>query len=75
MKDQPDTHPVPVMEIDRLACVFKGTEGTERYVGETGVGLGLDLNFKRNLGDLRQIFMRHTLKEFDLFEEEKFFNG
>ncbi|MDA0704100.1 MAG: DUF992 domain-containing protein [Proteobacteria bacterium] len=31
-----------------LDCVFETPRGSERYVGETGVGLGLDLNFDRD---------------------------
>jgi hypothetical protein len=30
-----------------LDCMFETPRGSERYVGETGVGLGLDLNFDR----------------------------
>lgn len=31
-----------------LNCVFETPRGSERYIGETGVGLGLDLNFDRD---------------------------
>lgn len=30
-----------------LDCVFKTPNGDERYVGETGIGLGVDLNWDR----------------------------
>ena len=30
-----------------VRCVFKTAEGEESYTGETGIGLGVDLNWKR----------------------------
>ena len=30
-----------------LDCVFETPQGSERYVGESGVGLGLDINWER----------------------------
>ncbi|MCZ6744824.1 MAG: DUF992 domain-containing protein [Alphaproteobacteria bacterium] len=30
-----------------VRCVFKTAEGEESYTGETGIGLGIDLNWKR----------------------------
>lgn len=31
----------------QVECVYESTSGKENYVGETGIGLGVDLNWKR----------------------------
>ena len=31
-----------------VRCVFKTAEGEETYIGETGIGLGVDLNWNRS---------------------------
>ena len=32
----------------QVTCVFKTPEGEESYTGETGIGLGVDLNWNRS---------------------------